>query len=90
MPTLENSASSAPAEHQPKLFELLATTYQACSASLAKLGEPEAAWIAADRAINAGERAGDPLMMAAGAFRLGFVFLRARHFDQAEETASMR
>ncbi|SNS49496.1 hypothetical protein SAMN05443665_100556 [Actinomadura meyerae] len=26
-------------------------------------------------------------MMAAGAFRLGFVFLRARHFDQAEENA---
>src|SRR5581483_6795077 len=51
------------------------------------LGEPEAAWIAADRSIVAAERAGDPLMMAAGAFRLGFVFLGARHFDQAEETA---
>jgi hypothetical protein len=35
----------------------------------------------------AAERAGDPLMMAAGAFRLGFVFLGARHFDQVEETA---
>ncbi|MFB9474924.1 hypothetical protein ACFFR3_35985 [Nonomuraea salmonea] len=69
------------------MFELLAVTYQACSASLAKLGEPEAAWIAADRAISAAERAGNPLMMAAGAFRLGFVFLGARHFDQVEETA---
>ncbi|MEU7741198.1 helix-turn-helix domain-containing protein [Nonomuraea sp. NPDC049158] len=87
VPTLENAVRSAPAERQAELFELLAVTYQACSASLAKLGEPEAAWIAADRAISAAERAGDPLMMAAGAFRLGFVFLGARHFDQAEETA---
>ncbi|MEQ4722408.1 helix-turn-helix transcriptional regulator [Nonomuraea sp. B19D2] len=87
VPTLESAARSAPADRQAELFELLAVTYQACSASLAKLGEPEAAWIAADRAIGAAERAGNPLMMAAGAFRLGFVFLGARHFDQVEETA---
>lgn len=87
VPTLENAVRSAPAEHRAELFEVLAATYQACSASLAKLGEPEAAWIAADRAISAAERAGNPLMMAAGAFRLGFVFLGARLFDQAEETA---
>ncbi|GAA3122102.1 hypothetical protein GCM10020001_048090 [Nonomuraea salmonea] len=78
VPTLENAVRSAPAERQAELFELLAVTYQACSASLAKLGEPEAAWIAADRAISAAERAGNPLMMAAGAFRLGFVFLGGR------------
>ncbi|MEU8252389.1 helix-turn-helix transcriptional regulator [Nonomuraea sp. NPDC048916] len=87
VPMLENAVRSAPPERQAQLFELLAVTYQACSAALAKLGEPEAAWIAADRAIGAAERAGDPLMMAAGAFRLGFVFLGARHFDQVEETA---
>ncbi|SPL94825.1 transcriptional regulator [[Actinomadura] parvosata subsp. kistnae] len=87
VPTLENAVRSAPAERQADLFELLAITYQARSASLAKLGEPEAAWIAADRAISAAERAGNPLMMAAGAFRLNFVFLNARHFDQVEETA---
>ncbi|MFG2071248.1 helix-turn-helix domain-containing protein [Nonomuraea maritima] len=87
VPTLENAVRSAPAEQQAELFELLAVSYQACSAALAKLGEPEAAWIAADRAISAAERAGNPLMMAAGAFRLGFVFLQARYFDQVEEAA---
>ncbi|GAA1015626.1 transcriptional regulator [Acrocarpospora pleiomorpha] len=87
VPALEGAVRSAPEEQRPELFELLATLYQACSAALAKLGEPEAAWIAADRAIVAAERASDPLLMAAGAFRLGFVFLGARHFDQAEETA---
>jgi len=69
------------------MFELMATTYQACSAALAKLGEPEAAWIAADRAMAAAERAGNPLLVAAGAYRLVFVFINARHYDQAEETA---
>jgi transcriptional regulator with XRE-family HTH domain len=87
VPALETAVRSAEEERRPELFELLAATYQACSAALAKLEEPEAAWIAADRAIVAAERAGDPLMMAAGAFRLGFVFLGARHFDQVEETA---
>ena len=65
----------------------MAATYQACSAALDKLGEPEAAWIAADRAMTAAERAGNPLLVAAGAFRLVFVFMTARHYDQAEETA---
>jgi hypothetical protein len=54
---------------------------------LAKLGEPEAAWIAADRAMAAAERADNPMLVAAGTFRLVFVFLAARHYDQAEETA---
>ncbi|MCW2946196.1 MAG: transcriptional regulator, family, partial [Actinoallomurus sp.] len=76
-----------PDEQRAELFELLAMAYQACSAALAKLDEPEAAWIAADRAMAAAERAGTPLLVAAGAFRLGFVFLGAKHYDQVEETA---
>jgi transcriptional regulator with XRE-family HTH domain len=84
---LENAARRFPANRRAEAFELLATTYQACSASLAKLGEPEAAWIAADRAMDAAERAGNAMLVAAGAFRLVFVFLAARHYDQAEETA---
>ncbi|TYB49325.1 helix-turn-helix domain-containing protein [Actinomadura chibensis] len=87
VPALESAVRSAPDERRAELFDLLAVTYQACSAALSKLGEPEAAWIAADRAIVSAERAGDALMMAAGAFRLGFVFLSARHFDQVEENA---
>ena len=76
-----------PEDQRAEVFELMAATYQACSAALAKLGEPEAAWIAADRAMAAAERAGNPLLVAAGAFRLVFVFISARHYDQAEETA---
>jgi transcriptional regulator with XRE-family HTH domain len=87
VPDLETAARALPEIQRAEVFELMAATYQACSAALAKLGEPEAAWIAADRAMAAAERAGNPLLVAAGAFRLVFVFIAARHYDQAEEAA---
>jgi transcriptional regulator with XRE-family HTH domain len=87
IPDLETAARALPEEQRPDVFELMAAAYQACSAALDKLGEPEAAWIAADRAMAAAERAGNPLLVAAGAFRLVFVFMSARHYAQAEEAA---
>ena len=87
VPDLEIAARALPEAQRAEVCELMAATYQACSAALAKLGEPEAAWIAADRAMAAGERAGNPMLVAAGAFRLVFVFIAARHYDQGEETA---
>jgi transcriptional regulator with XRE-family HTH domain len=87
VPDLETAARALPGEQHGAVFEQMAAAYQACSAALDKLGEPEAAWIAADRAMAAAERAGNPLLVAAGAFRLVFVFMSARHYAQAEETA---
>jgi tetratricopeptide (TPR) repeat protein/DNA-binding XRE family transcriptional regulator len=87
IPDLETAARALPAAEQAQVFELMASAYQACSAALAKIGEPDAAWIAADRSMSAAERSGHPLLVAAGAYRLGFVFISARQFDQAEETA---
>ena len=87
VPDLEMASRSAAESQRAGVSELLATAYQACSAALAKIGEPDAAWIAADRAMAAAERAGNPMLVAAGAFRLVFVFINARHFGQAEETA---
>jgi transcriptional regulator with XRE-family HTH domain len=87
VPDLETAARTLTGSRRTEVFELMAAIYQACSAGLAKLGEPEAAWIAADRAMAAAERADNPMLVAAGAFRLVFVFLAARHYDQAEETA---
>jgi tetratricopeptide (TPR) repeat protein len=87
VPDLETAARAMPEPQQIEVLELMAATYQACSAALAELGEPEAAWIAADRAMAAAERAGDTMLVAAGAFRLVLVFLAAHHYDQADETA---
>jgi transcriptional regulator with XRE-family HTH domain len=86
IPDLEVAARAMPA-HGADVFGLLAAAYQACSAALARLGEPDAAWIAADRSMNAAERSGSPLRVAAGAFRLVFVFIAARRYEQAEEAA---
>ncbi|MFD5555706.1 helix-turn-helix domain-containing protein [Streptomyces sp. NPDC127068] len=83
IPRLEWATRAGSVEERPGLFRLLATMYHGCGAALASVGEPEAAWIAVDRAVVAAERAGDPLLMAAGEFRLCIVFLGARHYEQA-------
>jgi transcriptional regulator with XRE-family HTH domain len=87
VPELESGARAVGDDLRAEMFELLTSAYQACSASLAELDEPEAAWIAADRGMAAAERAGSPLLVAAGAFRLVIVFLGARYYAQAEETS---
>jgi transcriptional regulator with XRE-family HTH domain len=87
LPDIETAARALPEEQRAEAYELMASAYQACSAALAELGEPDAAWIAADRAMAAADRAGNAMLVAAGAFRLVLVFLAARHYDQAEETA---
>ncbi|MER5972518.1 helix-turn-helix transcriptional regulator [Streptomyces sp. NPDC002055] len=83
IPSLESAARSAPAQDSPELYRLLAAAYHACGAALATMGESGAAWIACDRGVTAAERAGDPLLMAAGQFRLCIVFLGAHNYDQA-------
>ncbi|MGX1548393.1 helix-turn-helix domain-containing protein [Streptomyces adustus] len=87
VPRLESAARSVPDADRVELFRLLAVMYHTCSGALANMGEPEAAWIAVDRAVVAAERADDPLLMAAGEFRLSIVFLGARHFEQAAQAS---
>ena len=87
VPGLEAAVRSESGERRAELFRLMASMYHTCSAALANMGEPEAAWIAVDRAVVAAERADDPLLMAAGEFRLSIVFLGARHFEQAAQAS---
>ncbi|MFF6824289.1 helix-turn-helix domain-containing protein [Streptomyces longwoodensis] len=87
VPRLEAATRAVAEAERPELFRLLAVMYHTCSGALANMGEPEAAWIAVDRAVVAAERANDPLLMAAGEFRLSIVFLRARHFEQAAQAS---
>jgi hypothetical protein len=87
LPGLESAVRADPESRHPEVYELLAVAYQSCSAALARMNEPDAAWIAADRAMAAAERAGNLLLVAAGSQRLAAVFLGARHYALAEETA---
>lgn len=85
LPRLEAAAGGSASADVPAL---LARSYHACAAALAKLGQFDAAWVAADRAISNAGRMGDPLLMAEGAFRLTLIFQGARQLDQAEHTAT--
>jgi len=87
LPGVEAAVRAAPPGLQADVYELAAVSYQTCSAALAKLGEPMAAWIAADRAMSAAEKAGNPLPAAAAAYRLASVFLDAEQHCLAEEMA---
>ena len=64
-------------------FRALAEVYQVTAAAMAKLQQTDVAWIAADRAVTAAERAGDELLPAAGDFRLAHAFLQGGRLQQA-------
>jgi tetratricopeptide (TPR) repeat protein len=87
LPALEAAVRSGRPADQGDRHELMAMAYQACAAALARLGETEAAWVAADRAMAAAERAGNLVLVAASAHRLASVFLSAQRYALAEETA---
>lgn len=88
LPELEMASRHVGESERKKLSALLAKVYHASSAALTKLGQFDVAWVAADRAIAVAERCGDPMLVAAGAFRLALVFQSARHFDQVIHTAT--
>ncbi|WP_018682301.1 helix-turn-helix domain-containing protein [Actinokineospora enzanensis] len=88
IPELEHATRKTSGAVRRRLSVAKAKVYQSAAAVLSKLGETGAAWVAADRAISAAADAGDPLLMAAGAFRLAIAFQGARRFDQAKRTAT--
>ena len=67
---------------------LLADTYQAAAAALAKIGDGDAAWIAADRAAFVSEATKSPLEVGASLFRMAHVFLSLGLLGQAQKVAS--
>jgi transcriptional regulator with XRE-family HTH domain len=87
LPGLEAAVRTVPPALQADAYELTAMAYQACSAALMKLAEPLAAWVAADRAMAAAEKAGNLLLAAAGQYRLASVLLDSREFALADEMA---
>ena len=89
IPGLETAARNARTEtlrHQAR--ELLADTYQATAAAMSKLGEADAAWIAADRAAFTAEAIDAPLTVAASMFRMAHVFLSLGQVAQAQQVAT--
>lgn len=88
LPRLETAVRQAPADGRRELHALLARAYQVAAASFVRQDEPDAAWVAADRALQAAELAGEPLEVVASLFRMAHAFIRQQHIEQAEHAAS--
>ncbi len=84
----EMTAHRPDGERRAAVFDVLAKTYQAVAAVMAKLGETELAWVAADRSVMAAEQGTSPLVAVVGVYRLALAFLSGWRLDQAERVAS--
>lgn len=88
IPELENAVrATSSAGLVQAARELLTDTYQAVAALMAKLGETDAAWIAADRAAFTAEAMHDSLAVAASLFRMAHAFLTLGQVAQAQVIA---
>ncbi|TVT23529.1 helix-turn-helix transcriptional regulator [Amycolatopsis acidiphila] len=88
IPELEYAARKTTGADRQRACIAKAKAYHAAAGVLSKMDELAAALVAVDRSIAAAEEADDPLLMAAGAFRLAIVFQNARRQDLALRTAS--
>jgi transcriptional regulator with XRE-family HTH domain len=89
IPALEEGLRAAAEDDRTAYLLLLAETYQSTAAVLAKLSEPEAGWIASDRAVLLAEQLGDPLQVCAGQFRMAHSFLASGHLAQARHVSQI-
>ena len=89
IPELEQAARAADGTDAAEpVRSMLSDTYQAVAVIMAKIGEADAAWVAADRAAFTAEALRDPLAVAASLFRMAHAFLSLGQLAQAEAVAS--
>ncbi|MET7287580.1 helix-turn-helix transcriptional regulator [Streptomyces sp. NPDC005573] len=87
LPSIETAVRHAPASDRTSFHALRAKAYQVAAASFTRQDQADAAWIAADRALQAAELAGEPLEVVASLFRMAHAFMRQQHMEQAEQAA---
>lgn len=71
----------------PGACAVRARVYDTTAALLHRVGEPDLAWTAADRALAAAEQSGRPELVALQAYRLSYVIAGRRHPAEALELA---
>jgi transcriptional regulator with XRE-family HTH domain len=71
----------------PAVCAVRARVYDTTAALLSRVGEPFLAWAAADRAMFAAEQSGDPLLAAAGAWRMSYMTTGRKHPQEALDLA---
>lgn len=88
VPDLERAVRAATGRQQQELLHLLGRTYEAAAACLARYGEADAAWLAADRALAAAERSRQPLGVFAAQLRMAHAFVALGQLEQAEHVVA--
>ncbi len=87
LPSLIRSAQaledSTTAATDPDCWIVSARIHHLAASTLAKIGEADLAWIAAERAMSAAERSGDPLSLASAARAGTHALLAVGRFDDA-------
>lgn len=87
LPNLLRSAQAledAPLQGQDsRCWAVSARIHHLAATTLAKIGEVDLAWIAAERAMTAGERSGDPVALASAARAGTHALLAVGRFDEA-------
>ncbi|HZQ78110.1 MAG TPA: helix-turn-helix transcriptional regulator [Acidimicrobiia bacterium] len=83
IPKLEATSRRVDDAERGSVVAALADAYQIAAAMLVKVGDLGAAWLAADRAISAGERCGDRALVMAGELRMAHTFVNAQERDLA-------
>ena len=81
------TAARAAGSPSPATCQVRAQVYDTAAALLSRVGEPFLAWAAADRAMFAAESSGDPLLVAASAWRLSYMITGRKHPQEALELA---
>ncbi|MFI1416397.1 helix-turn-helix domain-containing protein [Streptomyces sp. NPDC020731] len=87
LPSIEAAVRHAPESDRTELHSLRAKAYQVAAASFTRQDQADAAWVAADRALQAAELAGQPMEVVASLFRMAHAFMRQQHMEQAEQAA---
>lgn len=88
VPELEQAVRTVEADDRPRTYRLLARAYQALAAAFSRQGDARSSWVAADRAVAAGELSGEVLLVFAGVYRMVHAFVRLGSNDQAERAVT--
>jgi len=81
------AASRGAGLDNPAMCAVRALAYDTAAALLSRVGEAALAWAAADRAMAAAEQSGQPVLVAASAWRLSYVIGGRSHPAQALDLA---
>jgi transcriptional regulator with XRE-family HTH domain len=81
------AARECPDTDRPRALKVLALSYQAAATVLAKVGETDLAWIAAERGLSAAEASGSPLVRGSLIRSVVFVLHSTCRFEAAMRLA---